>query len=140
MPCPLSSASISIPASSSNVQGERIISPWPAWGGDIVRRLGHDNAELPLPQFVEIHRSRKRKSLPASIAGLAGIGWADWNDSTEERHYFHRMAVMVVPLPGLVSISNSFIRRLLPPSPNPIPLPDVYPSFSASATSGIPGP
>ncbi len=71
---------------------------------------------------------------------LAQIGRANGNDSSQRRHYFHRMAVMVVPLPGVVSISNSLIKRLLPLSPRPIPDPVLYPSFNANAISAMPGP
>src|SRR5262249_40751756 len=54
--------------------------------------------------------------------------------------HFHFVMHTRVPLPICETIANSFTNRLVPPRPNPIPPPVVYPSFSASSMSGIPGP
>ena len=88
-------------------------------------RLGDNDPELALAEFVEVHLGGERERLPAGIPRLGRVCRADRNESADGSHYFHRMAVIRVPLPGLVSISNSLIRRLLPPRPRPMPEPDV---------------
>ena len=131
MPFPLSSATTSIPAVVSYVPPREDYFPLPRVRFNIACGLGDYYAQLPLTQFVEVHLAGKRKSLSTSVPSLAWILWVDRDKSIHERHYFHRMAITVVPPPGLVSISNSFINRLLPPRPKPIPEPVVNPSFSA---------
>ena len=71
---------------------------------------------------------------------MARISRVHRKDNTSFSYYFHRVTMTVVPSPGVVWISKSFISRLLPPSPRPIPCFDVNPSERASFTSAIPGP
>ena len=117
-----------------------MISPAPAWAAMLPAASVTMIPSWPWRKLVEIHLGGERKRLPAGVSRLRQVCRADWNESADGSHYFHRMAVIRVPLPGLVSISNSFISRLLPPRPRPMPEPVVYPSLSATATSGMPGP
>ena len=62
---------------------------------------------------------RQMQPAPARFADATAVG--DRNMFCQ--HHFHRTTVTVVPFPGSDWMANSFTRRLLPPSPRPIPDP-----------------
>src|ERR1700722_4789579 len=107
---------------------------------NVARGFSHHDAELTQRKLVKAKRIGHRNGLPTGFSGLRHVFKVDWYCLTDKSHYFHLMAVMVVPMPGFESISKSCMSRLLPPRPKPRPDPLVYPSFNAKAKSGMPGP
>src|SRR3984885_15858325 len=109
-------------------------------GRNVSGSFSDDDSELRLFQFAESHGARHRNSLPTGMTNLAGIGDSYRQNDTGPFYHFHRVTMTVVPCPGAVLISNSFMSRLLPPSPSPIPCLLVNPSVRACLMSAIPGP
>src|SRR4051794_9878564 len=109
-------------------------------GGNVSGCFSNNDRELALAEFTQPHGTRHGHCLPSRVTNLAGIGGRNGNNDVRTIHHFHRVTVTVVPSPGAVLISNSFISLLLPPSPSPMPCLVVNPSVSACLTSAIPGP
>src|SRR5580698_1128145 len=109
-------------------------------GRDVSGSFGDDDSELALSQFAESHGARHRDSLAPSMPHLARIARSHREHEARSFSHFHRVTVTVVPSPGAVLMSNSFMSRLLPPSPNPMPCLLVNPSVRACLMSAIPGP
>src|ERR1700733_15808010 len=109
-------------------------------GGNVSCSLSDDDSELTYFQFGESHDACHRDSLAARVSNLARIAGGYREHKARPFSHFHRVTMTVVPCPGAVLISNSFMSRLLPPSPSPIPCLLVNPSVRACLMSAIPGP
>lgn len=83
-------------------------------------RFGSHDGHLSGFDLVKIESPRKTLRDSARLRRLAGI--RNRNASSDTVQIFHLVIVILVPSPGRLSISNSLLNRLAPPSPNPMPL------------------
>ena len=106
----------------------------------VTAQLGGEQGGAPGIGGVEVVLFGQPLGDPAGVADLAVVfDQQDLGDASLNVHV-HRVMVIRVPAPTVLSSSNSSTSRLAPVSPRPRPLPDVQPSVMASLMSAMPGP
>src|SRR5512145_259040 len=107
----------------------------------VCRQFSHDERQLADCRFVHAGVLREGDCRTSCGRRLTRLGHRHTDLTKQYRlGHLHLTMLTVVPLPGVLSMPNSFTSRFDPLRPNPRPPRVVYPSFIASSISGMPGP
>src|SRR3954454_21178220 len=99
----------------------------------VVCEFGHDQRDSSGIHFVQsCGKTQGPATCFAGMRLLRDVLKEVWFGCADHRH---RVMVILVPLPGAESISNSLTSRFAPPRPSPRPPPLVYPSRIAKSIS-----
>src|ERR1700761_4959129 len=109
---------------------------------DVRGEFGRDDAHSASGGVIELCILRETLCPTAALAavGLLCYRHARLSPAEQTRNHFQRVTETRVPAPTTDLISNSLTRRRAPDNPNPMPVPELQPSVSASSRFGMPGP